>query len=300
MSGLHPLRVSRVGRIADVHPATWASLERGRNLYQSHPWLQWAEQSCGVPARYVLVHATSGALVAAMPCYLLTRAQTSWNSWYDPLHVLTGEVADQAAPNWYPVLLLGSVSGYRTDLLIHPALAPHDRESVLQALLQGCASLGADLGASARAFMYAPPDTARTTASLSRGEGAMAPLLTSAASRIVPTGRTLDEWLATFGQKRRCALRRELTMFRDGPAVVQRCRLSACLEAVGPLLGNLHRRHGAQDSDEETGRYLASQAEHLDDVSDVFLEMVDGRPAGFSLCYQWGPRSLRARGRLRL
>jgi hypothetical protein len=83
-------------------------------------------------------------------------------------------------------------------------------------------------------------------------------------------------------------MKREIELFHSsGPRIVE-TTLSECCEEVGPLLGNLHRKHGAEDSDADTTRYLKSQAAVLDNASRVFLEVEQDRPVGFSLCYEWG------------
>jgi predicted N-acyltransferase len=282
------LRIEVVESIEAIDSDAWARLEGGCSLYQGHAWLAWAEESCGAQVRYLTAHDRAGALVGALPAYLLTGTDTTWNSWYDPLTVLAGDPAGARLHHstWFPLLLLGGVSGYHSDVLVSPTLGEIDRRAVIRELVRGGRLLAAACGAHSTAMMYAPETTAVTVASLM--PGASTPVLTSASTRIRATWRDFDHYLASFPSRRRCNLRREVDLFgATGHRVVQ-ARLSDCVEFIGPLLGNVHRRHGAADSDEDTLSYLASQVPHLDPVSTVFLELDDDGPVGFSLCMEWG------------
>jgi uncharacterized protein len=119
------------------------------------------------------------------------------------------------------------------------------------------------------------------------GRGAARPILTSANTRIGASWTDLDAFLSSFPRRRRYNLQREIDVFRSSGSRLVCARLSECLDDVGPLLGNVHRKHGAADTDSDTTQYLKTQAAHLDDISTVFLEVAEGRPVGFSLCYEW-------------
>ena len=276
--------------LASIEAAEWAALEGGRNLYLSYPWLCWAESSCGAAPAYVLARDAGGRLVGAVPTYLVTGVDTSWNSWYDPLTVLVGDRVQAAArrPAWFPLLALGSLSGYRGEILLEPSLTQLDRRDVIGALMRRCGALAGALGAKALAMMYVSQPVAIAAA---QGlAGSSKPILTSAGASIDARWPDLDAFLNAAPRRRRNNMQREMEVFRTSASRVVESRLADCLEAVGPLLGNVHRRHGAEDSDRDTTDYLRSQAAHLNDVSRVFLEVLDGQPVGFSLCYEWGRR----------
>ena len=282
------LRIEVAEAIAAIDPAEWATLERGRSFYQSYPWLAWAEGSCGAEVRYLLAYNRAGALVGALPAYLLSGADTTWNSWYDPLTVLAGDPAGARRRHsaWFPVLLLGGASGYHSDVLVDATLDEAHRRLVIDELLRGGHRLAGACGARSTAMMYAPEKTAVTVADLR--PDASTTVLTSAGTRVAAHWNDFDDYLASFPKRRRQNLQREVNLFgATGHHIVQ-AKLSDCLEYVGPLLGNVHRRHGAADTDEVTTHYLAPQVPHLDPVSTVFLELDDDGPVGFSLCMEWG------------
>jgi predicted N-acyltransferase len=282
------LQISVEPSISRIDPTEWWRLEQGRSLYQSHPWLSWAESNCAAEALYVLARNPGGELVGAAPAYLLTGMDTSWNAWYDPLTVFAGD-ADATADRrsaWFPLLLVGSVSGYHSDVLVDPSLSATDQQAVTRELVLRCRSVAAERGALSMAMMYAPEQTAVTIAC--SVPGATRPILTSANTRIAASWTDLDSFLGSFTSRRRSNMQRELGVFGAAGTRVVETKLSDCLQAVGPLLGNVHRRHGAADTDLVTTEYLTSQASHLDHASTVFLELADDDPVGFSLCYEWG------------
>lgn len=277
--------LSSIGR---VDSAEWNRLESGQSLYQSYPWLSWAESNCSAGTSYVLARDTAGVLIGAVPAYRLSAAGGSWNTWYDPLAVFAGNdtTKDARRPRWLPLLLVGSLSGYHSDVLVDRSLGGAARRAVTRALLRRCRALAGAGQARSMAMMYAPGALAAAVAE--DVAGATQPILTSANTRIRAAWPTVDAFLNSFPRRRRYNIRREIDLFRSGGSEVVECRLSDCVSDIGPLLGNVHRRHGADDSDADTARYLKSQAACLDDVSTVFLEIAGGEAVGFSLCYEWG------------
>jgi len=275
-------------RLADVGAADWAALDHDGGLYQSRPWLTWAETSCGAEPFYVLARNRAGVLVGAVPAYLLSASNTSWNSWYDPLNLFVGDDPEtpDRRPDWFPLLAVGSVSGYSSEVLLHPSLDEIGRRDVTRLLLQRCRLLTDEQSASSMALMYAPPATA--AAGWEGGTAPAPPVPTSAGTRISACWPDLESYLRSFPSRRRGKLKHEIDVFRSGGSRVVECRLSQCLAQVGPLLGNVHRRHGADDTDVDTAHYLQTQAVQLDEISTVFLEVIDDTPVGFSLCYTWG------------
>src|ERR1700761_4190497 len=148
--------------IGRIDSAEWTRLENGRSLYQSHPWLAWAESNCGADALYVLARDPTGNLVGAVPAYLVSAADTSWNSWYDPLAVFAGN--DDETTNrrsaWFPLLVVGSLSGYHSNTLIDPSLTDAEQATVTRALIDRCRLLVDAQHARSMAMMYAPEGTA--------------------------------------------------------------------------------------------------------------------------------------------
>lgn len=280
------LDVSVIRRIGEIEPADWNRLAHGRSLYQSYPWLSWAESNCGATVRYVTARDRDGRLLGALPAYLLTTAATTWNAWYDPLSVFVGEPDIERREGWFPLLLLGSLSGYHSDVLLDTTLGDDARRDVTGVLAQEARVLAGELGARSTAIMYATKTAAE--ALMQGWPTVTGPLPVSANTRIPATWPDLDAYVASFPGRRRYNVRRELRALSSAGHRIAETTLSQGLDVMGPLLGNVHRKHGAADTDEVTTAYLRSQADHLDDASLVFLELADDRPVGFSLSYVWG------------
>jgi uncharacterized protein len=274
--------------ITRVDANEWNRLEGKRSFYQSYPWLSWAQSRSRDTPTYVLARDSARHLVGAVAAYVLPEISDSWSTWYDPLTVFAGEEPAMRGrrPAWFPLLLIGSQAGYHSDVILDACLDGPQREAVTRALILKCHELAGPLGARSVAMMYSPGRT--TEVAYRTGGGATRPIPTSASARISARWKDMDAYLGHFTHRRRYNFRREIETFRSSKSQVLETTLSECCEEAGALLGNLHRKYGADDSDADTMQYLKSQAAVLDGASKVFLEVERGRPVGFSLCYEWG------------
>ncbi len=269
--------------IESLDKARWAALEGGRFFYQSYEWLSWVASATAGDDFYCIVVDSSSRWVGGMACYVVQDFDDSWTAWYDPIAVfMEGDPeAERRKQAWRPTVLLGSRAGYTSDVVTASDLGQSERREVAALLLAEGRKLA---GSRACALMYSPEQTC-TLACLSSSGGSK-PFPVSANTRIdVIKGA---EYESRFTRRRRGNIRRERDAFLRNKSTVSEHRLSECVDDVVPLLGNVHRRHGADETDVDVWHYLESQAGVLDDASKVFVERVDGRAAGFSLCYQWG------------
>jgi predicted N-acyltransferase len=274
--------------IRDIAESVWDQLSSANSsLYVSHRWLRWAQDDSSFCSRYLLARDAQDRLVGALPCYLLEREARSVDAWYDPMQVFVRPHVSKPADgsNWFPVLLLGSRSGYHGDVLVDPQLSSEQQSAVVRALIDASEHIAVEFGARSRALMYVAAPTANATCRLGGRSGRTVP--TSAEAVINTRWDSFDEYLLQFAKKRRTNIRRELSTFAGANVLVREMTLAQSYELVGPLLGRLQRKYGLTDTDQELTRRMAAQAAVLNDISRVFLGVRDGKVVGFSLCYEW-------------
>ncbi|NEY30957.1 GNAT family N-acetyltransferase [Streptomyces sp. PRKS01-65] len=277
-----PPRVTTVAGIAEAGPHAWGRLAAGAGLYQSYEWLHWTETFTTAAVRYVLAYDDAGELVGATPTYLLTRPPDRFTTWYDPIRLFLAPHGPTAGADarWYPLLLVGSVSGYHSEFLVRPG---GDRRAVTEALVRGSLAVAAEAGARSVAMLYAPSATARESGPAFGG--VTVPTSAEAVITLPAGGGAFDDYLARFPSARRSKLRKEAVAFARAAGEVARYSLGEVAHRVGPLLGRLQRRYGDPVRDAEMTAYLAGQAEFLDERSLVFAAESGGRLTGFTLCY---------------
>ncbi|MFD5029802.1 peptidogalycan biosysnthesis protein [Streptomyces sp. NPDC058405] len=266
-------------------PEDWGRLAEGTGLYQSYPWLHWAESSSGARPEYVLAHGGDGVLVGAVPTYLLSSAPDRFTTWYDPVRVFLAPHCDttDATDRWFPLLLVGSASGYHSEILVRPG---RDRRAVARALLSGCLDLAGRSAARGTAMMYAPEAAALEAGAVLGGPVAPVPTSAEAVIPVTAEDRDLDDYLARFPSARRSKFKKEITAFRAAGGTTTRYALGDLVDRVGPLLGQLQRRYGDPVTDHEMTAYVASQERHLGAWSVVLAdETDDGGLRGFTLSY---------------
>jgi uncharacterized protein len=289
-----PVDVVRIASIEHIDRAKWEALTVGAQLYQHYAWLSFAEVYYQLPTRYIVALDRDGTLLGAVVTYLMRDVPERQTTWYDPVRLFLsphGEARD-AASRWFPVLLIGGCSGYHSELLFAPALDATGRRAVLRALASGCAQLAAEQGAGSVAFLYAPRSAAETVGeALGEALGAPARLVPTSAEAVIelgPEAVDFEGYLSGFPSARRSKLRREAAAFAQSGARVGEHTLAEVLDRVIPLLGGHQRKYGDPITDEQIGRYLTLQQEHLGALSTVFTDERDGRINGFTLCYSHG------------
>ena len=281
-------RVERISGVHDIPATAWNALGQADNLYLSHSWLRWADGDPAFHASHLLAWNDHGQLVGALPCYLWWRGrEDSVNGWYDPVRVFIRPTASQPidVDRWFPLLLLGSRSGYHGDVLVATGLPPSQQALVHAALLDAAADQATEVGARSRALMYVPETSVDQVQRLLCPVARAVP--TSAEAVIGSGWDSFADYLRQFAKKRRTNIQREITTFETAGVTVQETTLGDSYQRIGPLLGRLQRKYGFTDTDEAMTDRMAAQAAALDDISRVFLELRDGQVVGFSLGYEW-------------
>ncbi len=286
------MRIRLIHSIHDLEPSRWDRVSADRTVYLGRPWLEWAELSDDYESRYLLAEEPDGTVVGALPSYLWRGGSgVSMNQAYHPVDLLAvprlGAEAEADRELWMPLLLLGSRAGYHGGVLVDSALPGPRRARVIARLLEAAAELATSLGASAMAMLYAPQAHAEECLAALANHAPGVPAPSSAplsAEAVIPVATVGAERSA----RRRRQWQREARAFAASGGSVHRVRLSECYREAGPLLGQLQRKYGADDTDESMTAYLEQQAAYLDPWSEVIIERRDGRLTGFVLCYAWG------------
>jgi len=135
--------------------------------------------------------------------------------------------------------------------------------------------------------MYVPEPTAEEVRRATGSAARAVPTSAEALIQLRPE-EDFEGYLKRFTSAKRNKFKREIRAFEAAGGKLAVRRLSEVAESVGPLLGDLHQRHGDDGSTAETmTRYLASQAAVLDEWSRVFVEERDGRITAFALAYAY-------------
>lgn len=288
MSRTDAVAVTRVDSIHAIDPAEWSSLAEGGGLAVGYPFLASVEEDTSMVPAYLLARDENERLVAALPTYRW-RADGENMQYYHPHAVATPPfLRDATDPSaWLPLRLIGTRAAYRNELLLHP---DHRGSVEVRRRLAG-ELLSAALGEldreppAARALMYLTADAASDLLPLL--PPGMPLLLTGADTMMQVAWDDFDGYLSHLGWQGRRTVRRDMASFAAAGLETWTSRLGECCEEVGPLLGNLQRRHGVDVSDEQATGLLRAQVPTLDPMSLVFVSRRRGRAVGFALFYEW-------------
>jgi predicted N-acyltransferase len=277
------MKVERVTSIAEIAPADWEAVSRGRGLYMSRAWLAAVEQleRPGTEVSYLLVR-QRGTLVAAMPLYW--RDRPPQDHFYDavdqfvvPTH--SGGAAE-ARREWYPFLLGGSTAAYWNELLVHPGLPPAERDRATAELL---AAFDRERGPHGAALMWLAPDGTATVRHRPDFAGRL--VLSGAQTTLDVRWPDFSGYLGSLSQGRSSMVRREVNKFGRWTARRTRPALADCADRLVPLIANLQRRYAPDADESRLSAQLAAQAQHLGDAAVVFAcEQAEGIVA-FALGY---------------
>lgn len=281
--------LGEASRLDTVDPAEWDTLALDASIYASWQWLRMGEDliaadSPGVRTSYVLARDPNGRLVGALPTYPTSALNSRL---YDPRHVfadlMTGSLS--SASTWFPGIMAGGRSGYRTQLLVHPDLRADEREVLVTALVRHCQRQVDDGAAEAAWFMYLPTtDAMRVSHTL--GDGCVR-LFTAVEMSWDVRWKTFDEYLAALPRNRRTSIRRERAVFRSSYPNLRVTTLDQVADQLAPLYANLLEKYGGEAATERAQRYLRHQAAHLADRSTVWVCEDSSGPVGFSLFYRF-------------
>jgi uncharacterized protein len=259
-----------VGSLGEVDPSCWNRLGGASSLYLSHEWLSFVERERSADAAYHLVW-TGGRLVGALPTYAVGVEDN-----------LDYRVDRLVGADGGRFLVAGTRRGYVNRLMVD---APPEQAGDVLALLLDLASERADdLGLDGLAFLYL--DTLGADA-LASTRPDLVPLLIDTEAVIPLPGRTFEDYLHSIGSRRARMVRREERDFRAAGYDVTSGRLSECWYEAGPLISQVQRKYGHDDSPRLCRWGLRSQADALDDLTVALCARRDGRLVAVSLFYAW-------------
>ncbi len=188
---------------------------------------------------------------------------------------------------WRPTLIVGSRSGYATELALDPSWEPR-RSEVWARLLAAVAERAEELGAASLGVMWLTSETASALAPCLRRSQDL--VLAGPNSSIEIAWDSFEGYLSWLRHSRRRSALRERARFAASGLGLELTDLGSSLTELAPLALRLQERHGHSFSAPEMLAQLRAQARELNSESRVLLCRRRGRAVGFSLLYSWGGR----------
>lgn len=263
-----------VPSLASLPAAFWQSFHRGAGVYQSRPWLEFVERTAGPATAYVAT-TEAGQGLGLLPMY---PAPTEPGTGY----ALSDLAEITAAPG--TIWLCGNRRAYRNEMLV--VSLPEDGRL-------GQMALGA-LGSAAAAACPSDPATlifpyvSKTHADmLCRTMPHAVPFLSKLDANIHINGRSFDEYVRGLGRKKASTIRWEMRRFERAGYATAVERLADCWQEAGPLVANVQRRYGHDDTPDSCRRGLRLQGELLAGHDVVFTARRAGRLVALALFYEW-------------
>lgn len=277
-------RIEEVDSVRAVAPEEWARVE-GDSLHLARPWLLSLEKHPDFTRHHLLARDGTGRLAGALPSYLYRR--TDLYPPYNPFFQFIDRPAGSAPPEpWFPLLLGGTRSGYRNQVLVDPTLQPAERAELVRVLLDGLLGVAARQGASSVAFMYLTPEAAAELRPLVAPGAEL--LLSMPDTRLdLQPFANFEAYLASLSNNTRGVVKRDLKRLDEERCTITNHRLSECLEEVAPLMGKVQEHHGARASALRARDYLRDLVTELDETTLIYLCRREGQPIAFSLFLEW-------------
>jgi predicted N-acyltransferase len=278
------MRITQASSVDEVDPAALVAITGEQSLFVSPPWLRFVEAHTSFRPRYLLAWDESDQLVGALPAYW---SEGGGSQLYDPaaLFARAAPGRRKARGEWRPLLLAGTSAGYTNELLLHPRLTPEDRRRAVIALLRAFERVLTETGSRSTAFLYLTHRALTDLRPFLSGSGHV--FLTSAAARLDVRWDSFDEYLAWLPKSRRQTVRADLARFSAAGLRWSRGSLSGWADRAGPLLANVQRRYGHQDTPETEVAYLRRQAREVDEHSTLYLAHQGDALVSFSHCITW-------------
>jgi uncharacterized protein len=269
------IEVLSVQSIPAVPTQFWSSFHRAAGVYQSRPWLEFVEWSAGPAVKYVQVTDGEEAL-GLLPVYPEPGAAGSGYS----LAELAGA---SAAPG--TAWLCGNRRAYRNEILLASlSAASGTGQKALAMLTAAVQEAGPHANRPWLAFPYLSRDYAEVLCDTLPHS---VPLLSKLDANIDIDGRSFDEYVRDLGSKQAGEVRREMQRFERAGYTVDIERLADCWYEAGPLVANVQRRYGHDDTPESCRNGLRRQAELLGGLDVVFTARRGGRLVAVTVCYEW-------------
>ena len=273
------LEVKVASALKDVDRQAWDELAASSSFYCSTSWLQMIEsvEQANHEAAYHQVW-DGDRLVGGLPSYRVGK-ETSTQYSLDTL----------AGGHWSgrTVLLGGNRRAYVNEWLVDPGLTGEQRSEVIRLLGRSLSARAGETGADG---VLLPFMTHPTMQELRRERLTGYPFMIVAEAAILLPEPSLDDYLSRMPSDRRREIRREMRRFADAGYTLATERLDECAEEAGILFGNLERRWGVEQTDDEAIAFVAQYADHVAGPSLVFTARQEGKLVGFALAFPWGNR----------
>ncbi|MEV4628240.1 GNAT family N-acetyltransferase [Micromonospora sp. NPDC049523] len=265
--------------VANVGQAAWDAMAAGAPLQQSYGYLRTVEVVPGAATEYLVVTDGAGRALAALPTYLPAA-----------LDVLPGLAADwpmghtAPAAQWRDALLAGVGHGYRSTLIVHPALTVAERSAALRLLHRAAHDRRREIGASALLYRHvideALPDMRDAAPDLT-------PVVESAEAYLPVPGPAWSDYLAACPYRRRLNIRREQAAFEASKLTLERGRLGDHWRRLAGLSAQVFQRYGAVGAEGKRLTRYRRMVEHWSPDLTVLLLRDTSGIVGFSSLVPW-------------
>ncbi|OLT75152.1 hypothetical protein AWB96_15600 [Mycobacteroides chelonae] len=253
-------------------------------LYVSARWLRYCERAPGSSMMYVGLEDRRGRLQGL--CALRRVADPRTMDLYN-IGSLIIEEPEQAPFGVFPNLV-AAVSGAHCVLLL-PPVERHDRDVLLQRLVEAIAEVARSEGYLTIGFLYLQDraDADVVAAAL----GSERPFLVDLNTELVCDADDFEGYLMSLPSKSRAKRRRERRRFLDSGLQVSVEHGTARLdERTAALQLQLREKYGVSGSIEQILADYASLRATVEDDIRVFLCSRDGKPIGLTMCLLDGER----------
>jgi len=288
--------------IEAIGERAWQATARHRSFFLSYPWLRGAERTLTPEPRYLSLRHADGELVACVPAqhvepgrsyfyYDLPRMLSDAESVAELAPFLTpaqfarltavATLLREGAGRSYPALL-AVANGMTAGLCVRPDLPGRSRAAVADAAVAALVDRAGTLAAPVTGFLYlATEDEPELTTSLASAGFVRG---TVAAECVLPIRfGSFDEYTASFGKKRRYAIKREVAAFeRAGLRMEVRDATALGLE-IAELQAQLRAKYGHPGDVAGVLRSYDRMREHLGRHIRVFVALRGDRAVGFVL-----------------
>lgn len=241
------------------------------SFYMSAPWLRYVHHELTDEVFY-LSAVLHGAVVATLPIYPGQHGPRYTIGRFDP-----GLAAGRYA-------IGGGVSGYWSGVCWSSALDPKLRSEVLRRLIVEARRHVAELGLDGLAMLYLPASDLNLLSELGPHDS-----LDIALDAVLPFAfESFDEYLAWLPSRKRRQVKSDLASMAGEDVVVTRHPLSDTIDELAPMVSNVQRKYGIDDSPEACYSGLTAQARWLDALTHTFIARNrHGEALGGALYYEY-------------
>jgi uncharacterized protein len=293
------MKVQILTAASELEPHGWDDqLLRSGDFYLSLTWLKVLESISSVRPFYLVAQDDHGRVLAGLTAYLMTRDAPAWDFYrLDRVMRRLAAMPDRDARGFIgvagreplvlmPHLLLGGRHTAHSRLLLARGLPEAVQAEATAAVLSEVASLGAEVGARALAFMFVDEDD-RLREDLG-GQGYLPFLHAQAGVMDIDFG-TFDGYLDRLSRHRRSRIKKELRSFAEAGVEFSSHPLGEVVEEVTPLGMALETRYGVE------GDTVAAARRSHQIVSDALGERAvaltaeqGGKIRGFAVAMRHG------------